>query len=333
MIKKVLMTLAVIFVIIISLVGYGIYRFFNPFGELVNEEVSDSYFYSRDKEHIIYSPMGNWFSLGKHEMDVDLSTFKVLGRDYAKDQQYAYFKSRAINFQIDVPSFNVKEGYVPLDKNHVYVLVDDLYYLDDSREGFKILEDADPNTYVQLNYNFAKDKNFVFRNNEKIKEVNHESFEVINDEFCKDNNGVYFYWYQKPLRIIKEVNLSEVVALTNSCIRDDKYIYIHIGRRNYEEVDEVINIPFKDVETIKFFEDHAFIKVDDKIYYEGVILEAADAFSFEEIGYGYAKDVKYVFFNGKVIPGADSKTFKYNDIKYTFSDKNNTYKAGEVVKK
>ncbi len=333
MVKKVLIVLALVFITIMSLFIYGVYRFLNPFGELVNEELSDSYFYTRNNEQIIYSPMGNWFSLGKHEMDIDLATFQVLGRDYAKDHEHAYFKSKVINFNIDVPSFDVKAAYVPVDKNHVYILIDDLYYLDDSREGFKILEDADPTTYEQLNYDFAKDKNFVFRNNEKITEVDHGSFEIINNKFCKDSNGVYHYWYQQPLRKITGINISEVIGLNSSSIRDDKHIYIHVDRRNYENVDEIINIPFKNIEQIKFFEDNASIRVDDKIYYEGLVLKEADAFSFEEIGYGYSKDTKNVFFHGKIIKGADPKTFKYDDLNYTFSDKNNTYEAGEIVKK
>lgn len=48
MIKKVLMILAAIFLLLTTLGIYGVYRFLNPFGKLVNEEKSDSYFYTRD---------------------------------------------------------------------------------------------------------------------------------------------------------------------------------------------------------------------------------------------------------------------------------------------
>ncbi|WP_103070299.1 DKNYY domain-containing protein [Aquimarina sediminis] len=332
MVKKVLMILVAIFIVLASLGVYGVYRFFNPFGELVSKEKSDSYFYSRDGEGIIFSPMGNWFSLGKHEMNVDLETFQVLGRDYAKDQEHAYFKSKIIDFGVDVPSFNVKAGYVPMDKNHVYILIDNYYYISDSGKGFEILEDADPNTYEQLNYDFAKDKKFIFRNNKKFNEVDHESFEIVNNQFCKDKNGVYYYEYQQPLHKI-EAKVSHVVDLTSYCVRDDEFVYIHVNKIDLDIKDAIVRIPFQDADQIYFYNDNSIVRIDDKIYFKGEILEEANVSTFEEIGYGYVKDDNFVFFQGQIVEGADPHTFKYNDKNYTFTDKNHTYEAGVAVKK
>ncbi|WP_299437416.1 DKNYY domain-containing protein [uncultured Aquimarina sp.] len=323
------MILVVVFISIGALCIYGVYRFLNPFGNLVNEELSDSYYYTRDKEGIVYSPMGNWFSLGKREMKVDMATFQVLGRDYAKDEEYAYFKSRAINSPIHVPSFQVKSGFMPMDKNHVYILVDDLYYLDDSdAEGFKVLEGADAETYEQLGFDFAKDKNFIYRNNIKCTEVAHESFEVINYQFCMDAKAVYHYRYGKPLLKIEDANISEVISLTNSCIRDDKNVYVYIDSAN-----KIFSFPFKNSEEIRFFSDYSsLIKIDNHIYYHGLIMDDVDASTFEELEYGYTKDKDHVFFNGKIVEEADVNTFKYNESKYIFSDKNHIYEAGKIVK-
>ncbi len=328
------MILATIFVLLITLGGYGVYRFLNPFGKLVNEELSDSYFYTRDGEGIVFSPMGNWFSLGKHDMKVDMATFQVLGRDYAKDKEYAYFKSKIIDFGIDVASFRVKANYVPMDKNHVYILTDNYYHIGEKGEGFKVFEDADPETYEQLNYDFAKDKNFIFRNEEKFTKVDHESFAVISDQFCKDINGVYLVRYQQPLYKI-DANISEAVALVPSYIRDDKYVYIHTKDRGVEtkDMDTIIRIPFKKPEEIQFYNDNTIVKIDNSIYYQGIRIEEADALTFEEVGYGYSKDASFVFFLGQIVEGADAKTFKYNDNNYTFSDKKHTYEGGKVVGK
>ncbi|MHA7058037.1 DKNYY domain-containing protein [Aquimarina sp. M1] len=328
------MIVAIIFLIVGSLFIYGVYRFLNPFGGLVNKELSDSYYYTRDNEGIVYSPMGNWFSLGKDEMEVDLPSFQVLGRDYAKDADHAYFKSRAINSPIDVASFQVKAGLVPMDKNHVYILTDDLYYLHDSdEEGFKILEGADAKTYEPLGYDFAKDKNFIYHNNEKCTVVDHGSFEIINDQFCKDVNGVYHYWYGQPILKVENANPSKIISLTDSHIRDDQNVYFYLSHRGFENIDKVITLPFQDSEQISFFEDHSLLKIDDRIFYEGLLVENADASTFKDLEYGYAKDVNHVFFHGKMVEGADVKTFKYNDDKYTFSDKNHIYEAGKVVNK
>ncbi|WP_378176714.1 DKNYY domain-containing protein [Aquimarina sp. SS2-1] len=328
------MIIAAILLIIGSLFIYGVYRFFNPFGKAVNKELSDSYYYTRDGEGIIYSPMGNWFSLGKDEMQVDLATFQVLGREYAKDKQYAYFKSRVINSAIDVPSFQVKAGFVPMDKNHVYILTDDLYYLHDSdEEGFKILEGADAETYEPLGHDFAKDKNFIYRNNQICTEVDHGSFEIINDQFCKDKNGVYHYYYGKPLLKVENANPSKIISLTDSHIRDDRNVYFYMSHRGFEDIEEIITLPFNDSDEIVFFDDHSLLKIDNQIFYEGLAIEGADASTFEDIQYGYAKDVNHVFFHGKIIKEADVNSFKYNDYNYTFSDKNHVYEAGEIVKK
>lgn len=333
MIKKVLIAIAVVSLIVFSLVAYGVYRFFNPFGGLVDSKVSNSYFYSNNREQIVYSPMGNWFELGKTEMNVDMGSFKVLGNDYAKDNKNAYFKSKAINIDLDVSSFRVLEGYVPMDKNHVYELVNALYYIDGAREGFRVLEDADPLTYEQLNYHFAKDKNYVFRNNKKLTQVDYKSFEIINDQFCKDQNAIYHYWYQKPLQKVDSINVSETISLSPYCIRDKENVFFHLGSINYENTDKIIRIPFKNPDKINFFEEKALIKIDDKIYYGGRVLNQADASSFEEVGYGYAKDINYVYFLGKIIPEADSETFAYDQTNYRFYDKNNTFESGKIVKK
>ncbi len=207
------------------------------------------------------------------------------------------------------------------------------YYSNDTKNAFRILENADPNTYRQLSYDFAKDKNFIFRNDTIMKDVDYQSFEVINDQFCKDNNGVYHYKYQKPLFKIEGVNLSEVKELNSSSLYDDKYIYLYVYRRNFEDVNKIVSIPYKDIEKVKFFDGYTMMRVEDKIYFEGMILEAADASSFEEVAYGYTKDAKHVFFLGKIVEAADAKTFRYDDYKYIFLDKNNKYESGKIVKK
>ena len=54
-------------------------------------------------------------------MEVDMATFQVLGTNYAKDDKNAYFKHKVINAPIDIPTFRAKSGFIPVDKNHVYI--------------------------------------------------------------------------------------------------------------------------------------------------------------------------------------------------------------------
>ena len=62
------------------------------FSGAVDEDKSDSYYYSYDKQQIRYSPMGNWFELGNTLIEgADVETFEVLARDFAKDKNNIYF--------------------------------------------------------------------------------------------------------------------------------------------------------------------------------------------------------------------------------------------------
>lgn len=333
MVKKIIMIVAILFISIGALCIYGLYRFFNPFGREVNKELSDSYYYTRDKEGIIYSPMGNWFELGKDEMEVDMQTFQVLARDYAKDKDQAYFKSRAINNEIDLASFEVQLGYTPIDKNHVYELNDNYYHIGTKDiKALKILEGADAKTFTQISFDFAKDKNFVYQNYKRNDSLDVASFEEINSHFCKDKKGVYYYSYGNPTYKIEEANISGIVSLTDYYIRDDNNVYFYVGYQNSESLDEVITIPFKNSNAINFFEDNGLVRIDDKIFYQGEAIEEVDVTTFKELEHGYTKDKNYVFFNGKIIDGADTNTFRYNTNTYTFSDKNHIYEVGEIVK-
>lgn len=46
------------------------------------------------------------------------------------------------------------------------------------------------------------------------------------------------------------------------------------------------------------------------VYYEGKIVQHADAASFVYLGYGYAKDRRFVYYKGVVLQHADVRTFK-----------------------
>jgi hypothetical protein len=44
--------------------------------------------------------------------------------------------------------------------------------------------------------------------------------------------------------------------------------------------------------------------------FRSIRLENVDPFAFKDLGYGYAKDTKYVYYHGKVIANANAETFK-----------------------
>jgi len=75
----------------------------------------------------------------------------------------------------------------------------------------------------------------------------------------------------------------------------------------------------------------------DSVYYlsdEGLAVKIpeADLDTFEEVDgdYGYIRDKNNVFFRGKILEGADVKTF--TGVSSVYKDKNNVYYHGKIVK-
>lgn len=54
----------------------------------------------------------------------------------------------------------------------------------------------------------------------------------------------------------------------------------------------------------------AYRIMDGKVYYNNVIMHDADPLTIQDLGYGYAKDNEYVWFEGKVLPLVDPYTFR-----------------------
>lgn len=48
----------------------------------------------------------------------------------------------------------------------------------------------------------------------------------------------------------------------------------------------------------------------DKVYYNNIIMHEADPRTIQDLGYGYAKDGEYVWFEGKILPLVDPYTFR-----------------------
>lgn len=334
------MILAAIFILLTTIGAlsiYGVYSFFSSkrLGELINEEKSDSYFYNPDGEKTIYSPMGNWFELGKNEMTVDRATFQVLARNYAKDQNHAYYESKVIDFDIDISTFEIKYDFVPMDKNHVYIMYDH-YRFEDSKEGFAIIEDADPKSYMRVNYHYSKDKNHVFFYDKKVPDIDVTSFEILNDYFMKDAHFVGYFNEEKVMHKI-DAMATKTESLPHDYIKDDKNIFAYryyIGNNLTDVVDSIITIPFKNAETITVYNTE-YLRVDNTVYFDAMAIKGIDAATFELMNSGWARDKDNLISGGKIIEGADLKTFAFDEELFRYKDKNfiYDYDNGKIIKK
>ena len=67
------------------------------------------------------------------------------------------------------------------------------------------------------------------------------------------------------------------------------------------------------------------------VCYNGNIIKGADTKTFKQLGDGYAKDKSNVYYEGERIKGADAKTFKYIE-RGMAKDKKRTYINGQPKK-
>ena len=54
--------------------------------------------------------------------------------------------------------------------------------------------------------------------------------------------------------------------------------------------------------------------INGKVYYNNMILQEADPRTIQDLGYGYARDNDYVWFEGKILPLVDPYTFRLKQM-------------------
>ena len=75
-------------------------------GKLVDQK-SHSYFVD-SKGKIVYCAGGSWFGAGVLQMNADAKSFRVLEEDLAKDKDFVYYREKAQDLKVDIPSFKWK---------------------------------------------------------------------------------------------------------------------------------------------------------------------------------------------------------------------------------
>jgi hypothetical protein len=169
----------------------------------------------------------------------------------------------------------------------------------------RFLKQVDPTTFRTLNnfsgVPFAKDAQHVFYGSTLFQGADPNSFEIIFDQdginFERDKNHVYLKDKIIPNLSPKDVSIIGEGPSADSCqwsvfIKSDGVIYVmhdYTGMKGYEKN------PF--------------------ILYK---IENADLDSFKYSGLGYATDKNHVYFNEKIVEGANPKTFKLPENLCTF---------------
>lgn len=348
--------------IVILLIVVPVLRLFNRIGKPVQQSLSDSYYYHRWKNKIIYSPMGNWFELGYTEMDADVETFTVLSRNFGKDKHTIYRKGKVQ--QTDHATFIIDAHGIPKDAFHVY-------YENSLSIEMTIISGADPKTYQPYQlpgdpyaYSWGKDHQSVFLYGKKI-EADGKTFTRINKTLAVDALNLYAVitdftsgsgTIESNTRVIRaDKNEGGLyTAITDYYARNNNRILFSNWKTNFTSVE------FDSVDTIRTINEenivinnntllyaghrlndidvasleiinHAFLKDNAHVYFEGEKITSADPETFELIHEFYSKDKQRVFFKTKALDGLDPKTVRMDFGKQTLTDGTHKVKDGVLI--
>jgi hypothetical protein len=317
-------------------------------GDAVDLSKSKNYYYNSSKTKIIYCKGGNWFTLGKTNIEADVKTFKVLNDFIGVDKNFVFY-TWAKQPDINVHKLYVDAEGIIKDKNHVYYggqnnliptkvpdpkkfhkanpqneyynsfYKDDRYYY----HGYNRL-DVDYNSFEVINKSFAKDKNSVYQLPILTININPNDVQIINDYYVRDKHSVYYQGDEGLLTVdidnFKDLKILEysVITIGGKVITDGKlFKYKNVDTKSFESISHPL-----------------YFKDKNHVYYKQEIFDKADAATFEDVGHGYYKDKNHVFYYNELLPDADPKTFYQADKQgFVFKDKKgHTYKHGFLIK-
>lgn len=166
-----------------------------------------------------------------------------------------------------------------------------------------------------------------------LKEAAAKSFKPVKDNYYRDSFN-FFYDIGAGYKIVRNVDSKSLKVLSTHYLKDKNYIYFS----QLDRQDQVIKVPGFDVETFKVIQNEQnheqYFSDKNGVYFSEELgglnvsnskINLADINTFEVLDYYLmAKDENYVYYEGKIIEGADSKTFEVLGTGY-FKDNTNVY--------
>ena len=296
--------------------------------EKINRADSSSFeiagIYGKDKNSM--------YAFGKKLEGVNPETFQTISESgiiFKDDKNIYYFgKKEARKLKnADVNSFEeVAENEYYKDKNNVY-------YYDEYEGNMKTIKEADPKTFEGISYTFGKDKNAVYKRENKLVGVDPATFEEIDSSFTKDKNNVYYE--EMPMKGVDPKTFEPFVNYI--LVKDKNGIYKFGKTWGIDESDSKLFVekvelsPEIDLKTLKPIGNSEYSKDKNNVYYNFKRIEGADIKSFEPLGYVIGKDKRSVYYETQKINGIDVKSFEFLEYNF-FKDKNNVYyQRGEFM--
>lgn len=210
----------------------------------------------------------------------DRNSFEILGYSIARDKNNVYKKGEKLG-NIDIASFKYFENNgIAKDKNRVF-------YMDERKD----IKNVDAKTFERMGESYYfRDKNNVFalKNDysdsnynlvlEMSKNIDRSSFDILNNEFGKDKNGVYYFGEKidgissNNAKVVEELGDYDYIFQSGN----DHYLVTVNEGNSYDKSDDNTKEKFKikkinglniDYDTFKYFEMDDLYKDKNNFYY------------------------------------------------------------------
>lgn len=324
--------------IILPFIAYGYYRYsaIQNYNQQYHLQGDDSFFSFLSFKVInnTYAVNDQYIYFAGRKTSISRYTFEAINDDYAKDSVYIYYGSWPIKGlttkPLDQTSFEIIDNKFSKNKDYVF-------YTDFALKG------ANPNTFKILTDMFSTDGQYYYYNGKLLDlPIDTQTFEIINPQYSKDKNHVYYHTNYSH-SIIENADPSTFRHIINNYYKDRNHVYYHgnyniliIENADPNTFEYVVNHYSKDKNFVYF--DHRKL-VDSKVFPSANQVEVINTPN-NIINNIYLKDTKHVFHYGRLIKGADPKTFELiidqdkSGKQYLTSyskDSKNVYFNGELI--
>lgn len=162
------------------------------------------YCLAKDKNRVYYC--------GKEIAVEDASSFEMLDDLYGKDRVHVYHFSSLTNVfpsllkEADPQTFELVRGVAKeyaKDRKHVYYFG-------------KLIEGADPESFVPCNINFARDKNHIYYGEKPLQNLDVNNFEQIGTtDYFRDSDSLYYL--DREVTDVVDVSAFRIVPYKKEC--------------------------------------------------------------------------------------------------------------------
>lgn len=252
------------------------------------------------------------YRIGQSIEHIDNETITSIGKNFFKDKNKVYYLTTPLNM-LNPNEARVLNEYYIADKTHAYFC---------DKNGTVLLKQVNP-LGLQVRSRLAVDNTNVFFKGRAIDNLDGAKVDIHSDNFSgylNDGSSVFYYTDKvdadpftfksldfgygsdgKSLffkgKVVKQGNFHSVISLFDSSITDTS---------NTLSDDDIIEL------------GNSYKRIKNKIYYCSILLENADAETFElvyvstpkgDIATFYAKDKNNVYYKDRIIKQADVSSF------------------------